>query len=127
MPDSQPDHPPENQEPRPHLHGRRHRPRRYMPGEIYLELPELPEKNAKLSLRLSILLSSILGATLITAMLGRVLFLSWGTWDKVVDRYGTRADPLYKDSTDAMPAAVVVLAVIFLITTIYLLARLHRK
>jgi hypothetical protein len=98
-----------------------------MPGEIYLELPELPEKNAKLSLRLGTVLASILGGILVTAMLGRVLFLSWGTWDKVVDRYGSRADPLYKDSAEATTAAVVLLAVLFLITTVYLLARLHRK
>jgi hypothetical protein len=127
MPDSQSEHSHESQELRPRSHRRRHRPRRYMPGEIYLELPEPPGINPKLSLRLSTVLSSILGGILITAMLGRVLFLSWGTWDKVVDRYGSRAEPLYKDPADATAAAVVVLAVIFLITTIFLLSRLHRK
>ncbi len=124
-PDQDDLHPESHHEDRSHRRRRhRHHGRRYMPGEVYLELPG---NNPKVAPRVYTIVCSVLGGVFCTAIAWRVLYLSWNTWDKAIDRYGPRADPLYKDPADTTAAAIVVLAIIFLLATIGLMAVIHRK
>ena len=117
------------QHPRHNYPGRRHRSRRRRLDRY--DSPEVHEfveniKKRKRERRVSVLVAAILGGILFTAISGRVLYLSWQSWEKVVNRYGPTTESILVEPTDSTAAAILVLAVVFVISTILLVVMDHR-
>ena len=69
----------------------------------------------------------LLGGTLFTAVCGRILFLNWPAWERFVHLHGPSTDSIGAESSDAMAAAILVLAVVFMVSTIFFAASMRRK
>jgi hypothetical protein len=94
---------------------------RYQPGDTYVVLPGQKRRSTS---RIKVVLMALFGSILFTAVCSHVLGLSWGAWNKIIDRYGPTRSSV-AEPTEATDSALIVLAIIFLLTTVILAACLH--
>jgi hypothetical protein len=106
-------------------YGRRHRHRshRHRLGRRHHHRHFLYRKrrNSLLPHGIGVLLLLATFGAMITAGYGRLVYMSWGTWQKAAEWYSPKSESL------AMDSAIFIGAVVFLVSTVFVAIQLHRE
>ncbi len=75
----------------------------------------------------AVLVIPAIGGAVITALCAQLLFQSWPTWQKLVEHFGPRADVYAPSPSDGMEPAILLLSLIFMVSSIYTAILVLRK